>query len=172
LSYWKTLRHLTAGTDYSLMTTGSRQMMPGIAILRDPAVPRQPLATPARTVCAWPPLMWKARCTPELHFVHLDTRVLTLGGPSCLSSGETLWGNPKPYAAGVAWEWVQLRHGVYAMADPMGLITNLRLVGADGQTLTNTQMALHLNQLVHTLPWQDEVLRVLECSDRLPTRHH
>ena len=111
--------------------------------------------------------MWQAQSTPELHFVHLDTRVLTPGDASQPSCGQTLWGNPSPHAAGVAWDWVQLQRGVFAMADPMGLVTNLRLVGARGETLSSSQVALYLNDLVRTLPWQTEVQRALE-GDVMP----
>lgn len=116
--------------------------------------------------------MWQAQSTPELQFVHLNTSVLTAGDPQSPSAGQTLWGNPSPHAAGVAWDWVQLRQGVVAMADPMGLITNLRLVGAKGETLSSAQSALYLNELVRTLPWQNEVQRVLENGNAVPQTQH
>ncbi len=68
--------------------------------------------------------------------------------------------------AGVAWDWVQLSRGVVAMADPMSVISNLRLVGSAGEVLTAWEAALYLNEIVHALPWQDEVQRALHDGPR------
>ena len=118
---------------------------------------------PAWIVCAWPPLLWQANAAPELRLVHLGTRVLTFGdrvGGSC--SGQTLWGESTPErSAGVAWDWVQVRQGVVAIADPLGLITNLKLLDTRGEPLSPGEVAIHLNELVHDLPWQAEVQRAL-----------
>jgi hypothetical protein len=62
---------------------------------------------------------------------------------------------------GMAWDWVQLNRGVVAMADPMAVVTNLRLVGDEGEVLTAYESARHFNCIVHALPWQDEVERAL-----------
>lgn len=48
----------------------------------------------------------------------------------------------------------------------MGLVTNLRLIDEHGEMLSNTQMALYLNELVRSLPWQNEVRRALGQSER------
>jgi hypothetical protein len=118
--------------------------------------------TPAWIVCAWPPLLWQAECAPELHFVHLGTRVLNAGDAEHPCSGQTVWGSPSTeLAAGVAWDWVELQRGVVAMADPMALVTNLQLIDKRGEVLPTVQAALHLNEIVHTLPWQSEVQRAL-----------
>lgn len=117
--------------------------------------------TPAWIVCAWPPLLWQAERAPNLHFVHLGTRVFTQGDND-QPCGQTVWGNPSADpAAGVAWDWVEVQEGVVAMADPMGLVTNLQLTDSNGTILPSTQAALHLNGLVHMLPWQTEVQRAL-----------
>jgi hypothetical protein len=50
------------------------------------------------------------------------------------------------------------------MVDPMALITNLQLVTADGQVLPATAAALHFNQFVRRLPWQEEVRRLLKAA--------
>jgi len=118
--------------------------------------------TPAWIVCAWPPVLWQAESAPELHFVHLGTRVLSAGDPDHPCSGQTVWGNPSAEpAAGVAWDWVELQQGVVAMADPFGLVTNLQLTDSLGQPLPSMLATLHLNEIVHTLPWQSEVQRAL-----------
>ena len=53
--------------------------------------------------------------------------------------------------AGVAWDWVQISGDVVAMADPMSVVTNLRLVGQEGAVLTALESARYLNEIVHAL---------------------
>lgn len=65
----------------------------------------------------------------------------------------------------MAWDWVQLSRGVVAMADPLSVITNMRLLGADGDMLPALESLRHLNELVRTLPWQDEVERALMVAE-------
>lgn len=123
---------------------------------------RPPQTTPAWIVCAWPPVTCPVVQAPELHFVHLGTRVLNAGDSDTPTTGQTLWGGPSgDGAAGVAWDWVQIQEGVVAMADPFGLVTNLQLVGAQGQVLSGFEATMRLNELVHALPWQTEVQRAL-----------
>src|SRR5580765_4319217 len=111
--------------------------------------------TPAWVVYAWAPVLWQASAAPHLHLVHLGTRVLSFGDDDGPCSGQTLWGDrTDDCAAGVAWDWVDVRHGVVAMSDPLGMVTNLRLLDAHGEMLSQTQIAVHLHQLVHALPWQ------------------
>ena len=61
----------------------------------------------------------------------------------------------------MAWDWIQIAHGVVAIADPMSLVTNVRLLGDEGEVLTAQQSARYLNELVRSLPWQREVQRAL-----------
>lgn len=118
--------------------------------------------TPAWIVYAWAPVLWQASSAPQLQLVHLGTRVLNFGDEASHSSGQTLWGDDsETRAAGVAWDWVELPQGVVAMSDPLGMVTNLRLLDAHGAVLNQTQVALHLHPLVHALPWQSEVKRAL-----------
>jgi hypothetical protein len=77
-----------------------------------------------------------------------------------------LWGEPSAQcSAGVAWDWVELQEGVVAMADPLGLVTNLKLLDAHGDALSEFEIAVRLNGLVHALPWQNEVQRALHRCD-------
>ncbi|KNZ34314.1 MAG: hypothetical protein AD742_02750 [Methylibium sp. NZG] len=110
--------------------------------------------------------MWQASAALDLQLVHLGTRVLTFGDRSGPCSGQTLWGDASSdRSAGVAWDWVQIQRGVVAIADPLGLITNLQLLDADGEALSATQVAIRLNEIVHDLPWQGEVQRALATSE-------
>jgi hypothetical protein len=64
--------------------------------------------------------------------------------------------------AGLAWDWVELADGIVAMVDPMRVITNMQIVNFDGEVLAATEAALHINQFVRRLPWQEEVRRLLQ----------
>ncbi len=119
--------------------------------------------TPAWIVCAWPPVLWQAASAPAFQLVHLGTRVLENGrGTNDFCAGQTVWGEESAARnAGVAWDWVEIGRGIFAMADPLGMVTNLRLVDTAGEALPPGRIAVYLHQLVHALPWQTEVRRVL-----------
>lgn len=98
----------------------------------------------------------------DLCLIHMHTRVVHSGLPDSPCCGQTLWARTTDNTtAGVAWDWVQLHQGVVAMADPMGLVTNLTLLDAHGEPIPMLQATLHLNEIVHALPWQTEVERAL-----------
>src|ERR1700754_139744 len=118
--------------------------------------------TPAWIVYAWPPVLCQADSAPELHLIHLGTRVLSFGDEDAPRSGQTLWGSASDdRSAGVAWDWVEIQRGVVAMSDPLGMVTNLRLLDERAEALRQLQMPVRLHQIVHPLPWQDEVQRAL-----------
>jgi hypothetical protein len=118
------------------------------------------------SVRAWPPLLWQAKNPTPFQFNHVDTQVFTTDDTDTPLSGQTVWAGPVADGeAGVAWDWVQLSHGVVAMADPMSVISNLRLLGPQGEVLTAWESARHLSQIVYGLPWQGEVQRVLRHLD-------
>ena len=120
---------------------------------------------PAWIVCAWPPLLWQASDASQLQLSHLGTQVLSRRDDDGPTTGQTLWGDSNDArSAGVAWDWVELREGVVAMADPLGLITNLKLLDDKGEALTFVEVALQLHEMVHNLPWQHEVKRALHPS--------
>jgi len=113
---------------------------------------------------AWPQVLWQAGNTGVLQLRHLGTHVAFGGGGDDVGmSGQTMWGGDTSVGhTGVAWDWVQMSHGVVAIADPLSVITNLRLIGDEGEVLTSWQAARFLNLIVHALPWQDEVARALQ----------
>lgn len=117
---------------------------------------------PAWIVYAWAPVLWQANSGSHLELVHLGTRVLNIGDDGYPSRGQTLWGaESQDHSAGVAWDWIELPEGAVAMSDPFGLVTNLRIIDATGAELNQTHSVMELHQLVHKLPWQTEVLRLL-----------
>lgn len=118
---------------------------------------------PPWTLRAWPPLLWQVDRTAPLRLEHLSTQVTHAGDPANGTMGQTLWGwKGEEGALGMAWDWVQLHCGVVAMADPMAVVTNLRLLGSEGEMLSPYASARHFNAIVHALPWQQTVERVLE----------
>lgn len=130
----------------------------------NPASHTAPDRPTAWSLRAWPPLLWQAGQERRVEFHHLDTRIASFdsrraGG----TAGQTVWaGHAEQGEAGVAWDWVQIAHGVVALADPMSVITNVRLIGDEGEVLTALQAARFLNELVHELPWQQQVQRALD----------
>jgi hypothetical protein len=64
--------------------------------------------------------------------------------------------------AALAWDWIEIASGVVAMVDPMRVSTNMRIVNMHGDVLDSSEAALHFNQFVRRLPWQDEVRRLLQ----------
>lgn len=122
-----------------------------------------PLAIMPWSLRAWPPLLWQAADSGPAEFHHLSTRVdVAARGLRCRASGQTVWAGTLAGAeAGMAWDWIEVAHGVVAMADPMSVVTNLRILGDEGEVLTAAAAALVLNGIVHGLPWQDMVGRAL-----------
>ena len=127
-----------------------------------------PLTTmpPPWALYSWPAVFCQANAKRRLRFVHLGTCVTSHRESGLPAAGQTVWraGGAEMDGAGLAWDWVQIGCGVVAMADPMCVVTNLRLVGPHGEVLTANESALHLNRWVNQLPWQDEVWRVLQAA--------
>jgi hypothetical protein len=120
-----------------------------------------PVAT-AWALRAWPPLLWQATEPAHVRFHHLGTRITLVGDAQGGIAGQTVWAaQAGDGEAGMAWDWVQLARGVVAIADPMSVVTNVRLVSEEGEVLTSVQAARYLNEIVRGLPWQEEVQRAL-----------
>jgi hypothetical protein len=119
-------------------------------------------ACPAWALRAWPPLLWQAGCENQLRLRHIETRVTHPGDQVMRTAGQTMWvARSEVGEAGVAWDWIQLSRGIVALADPLSVVTNLRLVDPEGAALSPQEMMLQLNMLVNELPWQTEVERAL-----------
>lgn len=117
---------------------------------------------PPWTLRAWPPLLWQVGKQIPQRLQHLATQITNPGDAMFRTVGQTLWAwHGDEGDVGMAWDWIQLTRGVVAMADPMAVITNLRLVGDEGEVLSAFESARHFNWIVHGLPWQHEVERAL-----------
>jgi hypothetical protein len=141
--------------------------MPKDTGMKHPAIQAHPPATnllPAApwSLRAWPTLLWQAGEPSRVTFRHLGTRVMSGRQAPGTATGQTMWaGSGTDGEAGMAWDWVQLCRGVVAMADPMAVVTNVRLVGSEGAVLSLQESARFLNEIVHALPWQLEVHKAL-----------
>jgi hypothetical protein len=114
------------------------------------------------SIRAWTPLLWQAEGAARLQFDHLDTQIFPASSEDTRVCGQTVWRTDAADGeAGVAWDWVMLSDDVIAMADPMCVVTNLRLLGERGQVLTSWEAARHLSRIVYGLPWQGEVQRAV-----------
>ena len=117
---------------------------------------------PPWTLRTWPPLLWQVGKRLPLRLQHLGTQITSAGDPLCHTVGQTIWAwRGDAGDVGMAWDWVQLSRGVVAMADPMAVLSNLRLIDDEGEVLTAFESARHFNNIVHGLPWQHEVARAL-----------
>ncbi len=129
----------------------------------------------AWTVRGWPSLLCQPLGAMGVQFAHAGTQIYAGSDHSAPKQGQTVWAgvwtphdSDREQYVGVAWDWVQLSIDAVAMSDPMTVITNLRLLGNEGEVLTAWEAARHLSELVYTLPWQQQVRRVL-CEQ--PVRH-
>jgi hypothetical protein len=119
--------------------------------------------TTAWSVRAWTPLLWQAEGAARLQFDHVGTQIFPASGDDAPVCGQTVWRTDAPDGeAGVAWDWIMLSPEVVAMADPMSVVTNLRLLGEQGEVLTSWEAARHLSRIVYGLPWQGEVQRAVK----------
>ncbi len=70
--------------------------------------------------------------------------------------GHTIWGGGES-RIGIAWDWVEAMDGVFAISDPMGVVSNIGFVDKTGASLPDFMAAVQLNHITHALPWQAEV---------------
>lgn len=97
--------------------------------------------------------------------MHLATDITSTAGSPGPCCGRTVWGEVSGTGeTGLAWDWVEIARGVVAMVDPMAVMTNMRLLDGDGDVLPATEAALHINQLVRKIPWQQQVSRMLSMA--------
>ncbi len=97
----------------------------------------------------WPP-MW-----------HMNTEVVEPDGPGACGRGHSLWmAELDGSRIGLAWDWVEVRPGVPALADPNAIFSNIHFVCEDGRPMDTLVATIQANRIVHALPWQDPI-RVL-----------
>ena len=127
----------------------------GLAALLPPSLPTEPYS--------WPTVFWRTSSKRCPAFRHLATRVTVARDRHSACSGHTIWRvRSDDGDAGLAWDWIEIANGVVAMVDPMQVSTNLQLVNAKGKLLSASEAALHYNQYVHRLRWQEKIRRLLQ----------
>lgn len=73
--------------------------------------------------------------------------------------GNTIWG-AVDLKIGLAWDWTEAHDGVFALSDPMGVVSNIVFIDEAGEGLPERLSAVHLNRIAHELSWQVEVAKV------------
>ena len=97
---------------------------------------------------SWPEVVWQPPASSSLWplFHHMGTEVRIELDELGRTIGETVWAAQLDDGSllGAAWEWVEAVHGVPALRDPNGFISNLRLVDDDGavEPRSNCSMVL------------------------------
>ena len=137
--------------------------LPSVFILPMPIMPTTSSPhCPPWSLRAWPPLLWQLGKEVPLHMQHLDTQITHRGDGLAPPAGQTVWAwRGDEGALGLAWDWVLVARGVVAMADPMAILTNLKLVSEHGDELDALVAVRHINDIVHRLPWQQAVAQTL-----------
>jgi hypothetical protein len=109
-------------------------------------------------IASWPIIERSVDSAPELaaNLRHLGTTVSSDCDDYGRLMGHTMWGGIDS-GVGIAWDWVETLDGVFAMSDPMGIVTNISFVDELGTGLSELMAAVQLNNITHELPWQPEV---------------
>jgi len=111
-------------------------------------------------IASWPII--ERTCKPVLDLTtglqHLGTTVSTDCDEFGRLRGSTIWG-AADVGIGLAWDWTEAHDGVFALSDPMGVVSNIGFVDEAGESVPQWHAAVQLNRIAHELPWQDEVSR-------------
>jgi len=124
------------------------------------------------TAQTWLPVAvpWPLGPHHRLKFAHLRTLLMAPEScpKGCLSYGHTLWSCVNSdQAIGIGWEWAVLDGTVrcLALANPLGIVSNLRFMDLQRNCYLNEREALlPLNTLVGHLDWQIEVARHVDLE--------
>lgn len=72
--------------------------------------------------------------------------------------GHIIWGTVQgKKSMAVCWAWEEMFEAVVALADPLAVFSNARLVGQDGQALDDRQTLLTLHNAIYQFPWQNAI---------------
>ena len=109
-------------------------------------------------ISSWPIIERSTDLSPQLatDLEHLGTVVSGECDEYGRLLGHTLWG-AVDLKIGVAWDWTETLDGVFALSDPMGVVSNIGFVDGAGANIPETMTAVQLNRIAHALPWQAEV---------------
>ena len=110
-------------------------------------------------IAAWPIIERTVEPATEIAWDlhHLGTTVSADCDDYGRLLGHTIWGGSES-GIGIAWDWVEAMDGVFAMSDPMGVVSNIGFVDQSGTSVPEFIAAVQLNQITYALPWQAEVV--------------
>lgn len=84
-----------------------------------------------------------------------------------LLHGQVVWGTTtRDGMIGFAWDWMEVKEFVVAIADPMLIVSNLRLVDGDGASVPESERILCMNNAIHALGWQRSLRDLRMASAR------
>lgn len=111
-------------------------------------------------IASWPIIERPCESAPEfaLDLHHLGTTATGDCDDFGRLLGHTIWGSTNA-EVGIAWDWVEALDGVFAMSDPMGVVSNIGFVDKTGAGIPEFMAAVQLNRITHALPWQTEVAK-------------
>lgn len=118
------------------------------------------MAIPSWHVVTWPKVVtgmdtWRGMAP---RFRHLGTSVEPDGDSPGLHRGQAVWGTElHGERIGIAWEWREVKSHVVAIHDPMVVLANVDIQDDGGERLRDGQRLLALHELIHELPWQEQI---------------
>ncbi len=118
------------------------------------------MSIPAWQVINWAPVHIHLRDFQRTcaSFRHLGTSVHLDADHADLRCGQALWGMEQDGRwIGVAFEWAEMINHVVTLSDPMQILSNVRLMQDDGESLDDTYRIVQLNTAIHELDWQQEI---------------
>jgi hypothetical protein len=114
-------------------------------------------------IASWPIIEHAGGLAPKLatDLQHLGTTVSADCDEYGRFLGHTVWGATDP-AIGIAWDWVEAHDGIFALSDPMSVVSNIGFIDETGASIPDFMSAVQLNSIAHELPWQAEVAKVTQ----------
>lgn len=116
------------------------------------------------TVVSLPTVEWYLPESAGMWPAFTEAGVSVVERPASLFAGSALWMGElglKPVA--LAWDWLELRKGVVALADPNGIVSNLRFLSDEETYRTPAESTIAKARLVCAMPWQASVVRAIEA---------
>jgi hypothetical protein len=109
-------------------------------------------------IASWPIIERAVAPAPEIanNLQHLGTTVSADCDDFGRLQGHTIWGSADS-GIGIAWDWIEALDSVFAMSDPMAVVSNIGFVDKSGASIPDLIAAVQLNRITHELPWQAHV---------------
>ena len=118
------------------------------------------MAIPSWHVVTWPKVVTGVDALRGMapRFRHLGTSIESDDDAPGLRRGQAVWGTEVDGCrVGIAWEWREVKSQVIAIHDPMVVLANVDLRDDGGECLRDGQRLLALHELIHELPWQEQI---------------